>query len=71
MFFVAAGCHHIETARGYGTSELLEQTLRPGGCLEVVRRWRAGGMALACGVRGGRIEGSGNNERSCPVEARR
>ena len=98
---VAAGFHHIETARGYGTSErqlgallplvpdrqrilqtkvapepdpahfeaqlalsferlavervdllgvhgintpeLLEQTLRPGGCLEVVRRWQAEG----------------------------
>jgi predicted aldo/keto reductase-like oxidoreductase len=98
---VAAGLHHIETARGYGTSErqlgellpqlpdprrilqtkvapeadparfeaqlalsferlavervdllsihgintpdLLEQTLRPGGCLEVVRRWQAEG----------------------------
>jgi predicted aldo/keto reductase-like oxidoreductase len=98
---VAAGFHHIETARGYGTSErqlgvllpqvpdprrilqtkvapeadparfeeqlalsftrlavervdllglhgintpeLLEQTLRPGGCLEVARRWQAEG----------------------------
>jgi predicted aldo/keto reductase-like oxidoreductase len=98
---VAAGFHHIETARGYGTSErqlgellplvpdprrilqtkvapepdparfedqlavsferlavervdllgmhglntpeLLHQTLRPGGCLEVVRRWQAEG----------------------------
>lgn len=98
---VAAGFHHIETARGYGTSErqlgallpqvadpnrllqtkvapdpdparfeaelalsfqrlavervdllaihgintgeLLEQTLRPGGCLEVVHRWQAQG----------------------------
>jgi predicted aldo/keto reductase-like oxidoreductase len=98
---VAAGFHHIETARGYGTSErqlgellplvpdprrilqtkvapdadpgrfeaqlalsferlavervdllgihgintpdLLEQTLRPGGCLEVVRHWQAEG----------------------------
>lgn len=98
---VEAGFHHIETARGYGTSErqlgellprvpdprrilqtkvapepdprrfeeqltlsferlavervdllgihgintpdLLEQTLRPGGCLEVVRRWQAEG----------------------------
>jgi len=98
---VATGFHHIETARGYGTSErqlgellpqvpdgqrilqtkvapdpdparfeaelalsfqrlgvervdllslhglntedLLEQTLRPGGCLEVVRRWQAEG----------------------------
>ena len=98
---VAAGFHHIETARGYGTSErqlgallpevpdgdrllqtkvapdpdparfeaelalsferlavervdllslhglntaeLLEQTLRPGGCLEVVRRWQGEG----------------------------
>jgi len=98
---VSAGFHHIETARGYGTSErqlgvvlpqvpdpqrilqtkvapeadpdrfeaqlalsferlaaqrvdllgihgintpeLLEQTLRPGGCLEVVRRWQAEG----------------------------
>jgi predicted aldo/keto reductase-like oxidoreductase len=98
---VAAGFHHIETARGYGTSErqlgallprvpdrerilqtkvsadpdparfeaqlalsfqrlavervdllslhgintaeLLEQTLRPAGCLEVVRRWQAEG----------------------------
>ena len=98
---VAAGFHHIETARGYGTSERqlgellprvpdpsrivqtkvapdpdpahfeaelarsfqrlalervdllslhglntaehLEQTLRPGGCLEVVRRWQAEG----------------------------
>jgi predicted aldo/keto reductase-like oxidoreductase len=98
---VAAGFHHIETARGYGsserqlgellpqvldpqrilqtkiapqadaaafeaelrisferlavsrvdllslhginTAELLEQTLRPGGCLEVARRWQAAG----------------------------
>ncbi|MFN9644908.1 MAG: aldo/keto reductase [Cyanobacteriota bacterium] len=98
---VAAGFHHIETARGYGTSErqlgellplvpdprrilqtkvapeadparfeeqltvsferlavervdllglhgintpeLLEQTLRPGGCMEVARRWQAEG----------------------------
>jgi hypothetical protein len=105
---VAAGFHHIETARGYGTSErqlgellplvpdprrilqtkvapdpdperfeaqlalsfqrlgvervellglhglntpeLLEQTLRPGGCLEVVRRWQEEGRIGHAGL---------------------
>jgi predicted aldo/keto reductase-like oxidoreductase len=28
---------------GINTAELLEQTLRPGGCLEVARRWQAAG----------------------------
>jgi len=34
---------------GVNTAELLEQTLRPGGCLEVARRWREAGRIGAIG----------------------
>ncbi len=43
--FERLAVEHIDLLgiHGVNTAELLEQTLRPGGCLEVARRWQADG----------------------------
>ena len=45
LSFERLGCQRLDllAIHGINLPEHLEQTLRPGGCMEVVRRWQADG----------------------------